>query len=485
MGAPLNLFVNQLWEDLTQGYLGAFADAKEKLMEPGYIYGSACAELEAVCRPFHLISLASDLDTPQFEAYKTYFNHELSELLDPNHSRYVGDLGDFDPKLNEASNLAFHFFINEPSWDLLTAGNQTAFLIWISNASKCDIQQNNWVLFRGMLGLFHAQKTSSAISSETRTDFKKVLPWIQDSGWVQDGDNAPIDYYTGFVFYPFMLIGTQHGIFSKIENDQVLQGLKRWGKQIELMTDPSGRLPLFGRSLIYRFAFLSPFLLSERLLGVSLISKDVLLAIVQNYDAHNLSNSGLLTLGVFEEKREVAEHYSIRASAYWLARALAPSSLCKSKDQPEVTLNQPDSWGHDIIRGHAQTYLINVNKAFSDSPYFQHIVDSENGMIRLSSYGTFQRLTLRKGRPLWEPVLCDMTPNNLGHNDASPSKITLSFKQRGIFRIGWNQKVISSSMFRLTSLTRTSSLHFRLNQFRFKEHFFLSLRPSMMDIYIQ
>ena len=51
-----------------------------------------CAELEAVFRPFHLISIAPDLDKSKFYDYKAYFNNELSGYSIPN----TLDLLDFE-----------------------------------------------------------------------------------------------------------------------------------------------------------------------------------------------------------------------------------------------------------------------------------------------------------------------------------------------------------------------------------------------------
>jgi hypothetical protein len=484
MREPIDIAINQIREDLTQAYLSVFKDVKDELMKPGYIYGNECAELEAVFRPFHLISIAPDLDKSKFYDYKAYFNNELSELLDPKHSRFAGVLEDFDPKLNEASNLAFHFFVNASSWDFLDEKNQIAFLNWISTASGCATKRNNWILFRGMLGLFHAIKTSSSIPDWTTEDFRTVLPWIQENGWVQDGQVAPIDFYTGYVFYPFLLIGIKYGVFSASEEKLVFSGLRHWANQIQQMTDPQGRIPLFGRSLIYRFAFLSPFLLARRLFNISLVSNEVLGAIVQNYMSQTPASFGILTLGVFGAKHEVAEDYSIRASAYWLARALIPPSASSGISDPPQELVAHSYWEHKIKRGQEQTYVINVNKKFKDSSYFQHILDSENSLLRMSSFGTFQRLAIRKGRLVWKTVMCRLIPNSHGSSDPLQSKLSFSFKHPGIYRIGWNNKVTSPSMFRLARLTRTSRFHIRLSQFRFKEHFFLSLKPATIDICI-
>lgn len=485
MPAPVNFTINRIREDLTEAYLRVFKDVKDELMRPGYTYGKVCAELEAVFRPFHLISIAPDILNPKFLEYKAYFNKEISELLDAKHPRYAGALRNFDPRLNEAANLAFHFFVHSPSWDMLNEDNQAAFLNWISTAVRCETQENNWILFRGMLGLFHAIKTSSAIPNWVSESFRAVLPWIQKSGWVQDGQGAHVDFYTGFVFYPFLLIGVKHGIFSNSEQKMVFQRLECWSDQIALMTDSRGRVPLFGRSLIYRFAFISPFLLANQLFKISLISNDLLGAIVQNYLTSTITSSGILTLGVFGAKPELAEHYSIRASTYWLARALIPTSLTNGTSNRRKQLEADSlAWPHKIIRGHERTYVININKEFTDSPYFQHIIDSENGMLRLSSYGTFQRLTLRKGRLIWKAVSCELTRNSSDNTDSPHSRLTFSFIQWGIYRIGWNEQVNSHSMHHLARITRTSSLHLQLSQFRFEEYFFLSLKPSTIDVNI-
>ena len=46
-----------------------------------------------------------------------------------------------------------------------------------------------------MLGLLRDKNTLISIPDWTTEDFRTVLPWIQENGWVQDGQVAPIDFY--------------------------------------------------------------------------------------------------------------------------------------------------------------------------------------------------------------------------------------------------------------------------------------------------
>lgn len=476
----LNTKISELREFLTEGYVSQYWDAGVVLSQPGYIYGNKCAELEALFRPFHLVSLSENLEAEFLNDYFSFLNHSLKRLLCPQSKGYVGDITDYDPKLNEAANLAFHFWVSEPAWEKIALENQALFLTWIEGCEYKKVKENNWILFRGLLISFYSEKTAKPLPQHELNDFFKAVDWIQEDGWITDGQNGQIDYYTGFVFYPFLILAITKDLLNTDASEKIKSGLSSWGLQIQHLVDDNGRIPFFGRSLIYRFAFISPFMLAEQLLNTCFLPHSVIEKLLTSFQLDAITDKGLLTLGLRNSKETIREHYSIRASTYWLARGLInPKASSPPKSwhsdsfrTPPVAVN-----ARQTLRGSSRTYLVNANKNHENSIYFQHIIDSENGWIKLSSFGTIQKLCLKKFKPSWQTVTINTSNNpSLEYNKSS----TFTIKHRGIYRFGWDKKTRVIGGVILSSNVRSTDYHLSHPEFHFKEIIFYV--PSRAEV---
>lgn len=466
---------------LVESYLKS-PSTQFQFVPPDYIYGEKYARLEALMRPFHLISTEPDLESSKFASYITYFNSELDAILNPESNSYFGNIQGFDSSINEAANLAFHFWLNDKAWNVLTQENRALFLNWIKDVHSLEVKKNNWVLFRGLLAAFFSEKSETPLKDQAISDFSLATTWIRTDGWVTDGHNGNVDFYTGFVFYPFLLLGVYKNILNKRKSALILNGLKQWGSELEQLSDSCGRLPLFGRSLIYRFSFISPFIVSQKLFGIQFLSPDLLNRIILNFQFDRITNNGILNFGVYDERPEVRESYSTSASPYWLARGLLQDipANTQRKACPEAKNSCYIKRHHEVINVEGRTCLINVNSENPNSIYFQNIIESENGWIKLSSFGNIQKLSLRRFRIRWKnivlPTVESENPNRQIHN------VYFLLPRFSIIRIGWNNSVRIKYGLKIFQSNRVSRHHLWKSNFIFKEHILFSLLSSKMSL---
>lgn len=470
-----------LREKLIESFLKSQFETAQ-LATPNYLYGEKYAELEALFRPFHLIATENKLKDQRFQDYLTYFNSELSSILDPKSEFFFGDIKSFDSSINEAANLAFHFSLNDAAWAALEKNNQALFLNWIKDVAFLDVKNNNWILFRGLLAAFHSEQSQTRNNERARTDFLQAASWIREDGWVQDGPNGNIDYYTGFVFYPFFLLGIKKGIFTNPEAKRILNALRRWGREIEHLSDLEGRLPLFGRSLIYRFAFLSPFRIAQNLFGLKFLPDQLTERIVSNFHYEKITTDGLLNIGVFNERPSIRENYSTRASTYWLARGLFKKSTENGTNEESFISFDDLSHRpyHKVVNCKSQSFIINANREHPESIYFQNIIDSKNGWVKLCSFGKIQILSFERFRFRWKNIVL---PPNL--KEASPSTISeihFTLPRFQCIRVGWNHRIKLKRGIHVLKRKRVSDNHLRQEKFTFDERILFSFNSTILSI---
>lgn len=465
-------------ETISIGFLSTYQESLEQLALPGYMWGSKCSRLEALFRPYHLISNLLDSSVKiepavqtKLEEYLLWFNRQIAKFLSPLADEYVGEIQDFDPRLNEAANLAFHFLVTSEAWDALNASNQLLFLRWIESASAKQVKDNNWLLFRGMLSLFLFRQGALDEFQNSKSDFDEGLSWVKPDGWISDGKNGNVDFYTGFVLYPFMQVAAINNIYDEEQVIRVYDGLGKWGKEIELLTSPNGQLPYFGRSLSYRFAFLAPFLLAKKYRNNFCINPAILHLIMKSFDPEKIMRKGLLDLGLYDCNAKIREHYSVRASAYWIGRAftgLSESSLNVNfgahASSPVSIEKRPD---YDIVRLKSRTILMNMNLKDWKSTYFQSIIDSENAFVRLTSFGNVQRLRFKSFKFVWETLDSRIEPIKIV--GLENLELNVEIPRFGLYRFGWHFTESSRLPKFHLKVKRETSHHLFASTFRYAE----------------
>jgi hypothetical protein len=147
-------------------------------------------------------------------------------------------------------------------------------------------------------------------------------------GWYQDGDVPRIDYYNAWAFHYYYLMWAVLDGDSKPElasthirrAEEFLFGFSR-------LMAVDGATPCFGRSEIYRFAFIAPIALlaqagDEDSTGLFGSLRSVAgLGLKWFLTKPILSAEGHLSLGYVGACADMLEHYSCGGSPYWAAKA--------------------------------------------------------------------------------------------------------------------------------------------------------------------
>lgn len=246
----------------------------------------------------------------------------LKIIVDSRYTTFV----DGDQKAVEMIPLVVMLYLHRKyTWDTYSKENQQRILAYFGNINKIAIGTDNWQFFRIVV--------SSVLNSLGGNEDLKYIEdsWLEvdrcycGDGWYRDGINGPKDYYVafGYHFYSLLLC---YLFPDNIERNVIIKDrAKLFADEYKYLFDADGRMIVYGRSMIYRFAtlsFWSMYLLNG--LGgddsgyiESLIEKGI------NWwkSQHLFDRNGLLNLGVAYRNENICEFYNSAGSPYWVLKA--------------------------------------------------------------------------------------------------------------------------------------------------------------------
>jgi hypothetical protein len=258
-----------------------------------------------------------------------YYRHHFVELTNPESNTYIPPRAkDRGPSQNlvEFGAIAISLFVApEVLWDPLTKAQKDALAATMISYGDGPTVPSNWKFFNiYVLSFFKNQgyKVNEALLVEY---LQASLEHYRGDGWYND--NPAYDYYSMWAFQVYGILwaeyfGNQH--YPEIAK-QFLSNFRDLNDNYPYLFSRRGEMIMWGRSIAYRFASITPF----PLMGLNddpeinygwmrRIASGNLLQFLQH---PQFLHERVPTLGFYGAYAPAVQGYSVRGSAYWSLKA--------------------------------------------------------------------------------------------------------------------------------------------------------------------
>ncbi len=258
-----------------------------------------------------------------------YYRHHLVKLVDPDSTTYITPRakdGGPNQALVEFGAVAISLFVApEVLWEPLTKAQQDALADTMLSYGDGPTVPSNWKFFNiYVLSFFKSQgyEVNEALLVEY---LQKSLGHYRGDGWYND--NPAYDYYSMWAFQMYGILwadmfGNQH--YPEIAK-QFAANFNDLNDNYPYLFGRDGEMIMWGRSISYRFASITPF----PLMGLEenpdinygwmrRIASGNLLQFLQHPD---FLHDGVPTLGFYGTFEPAVQGYSVPGSSYWSMKA--------------------------------------------------------------------------------------------------------------------------------------------------------------------
>jgi|GEM_PF-427724 len=333
------------WLDMAQYILeGAFSYVKNiedplkfpkigKVAYPRYKSQVPVEKLEGLCRT---LFVAAPLlkQNPELEINNIkiadYYRLHIRHLLDKNHPSFIKDKQGQWPgqTLVEFGALAMSFFsIPEVLWDPLTQDEKDTLARKMISYADGGTVPSNWKFFNIFVLSFFKEQGYTVNEALLEKYLHKTVQHYRGDGWYND--NPAYDYYSMWAFQMYGPYWSE--VFGKKHYPKIAASFKNNFLDIKNtypnMFSKDGKMIMWGRSISYRIASISPYPLlgfyPEETRDVNWgwmrrISSGVLLQFLQHPE---FIKDGVPTLGFYGSFDPAVQPYSCRGSVYWMGKA--------------------------------------------------------------------------------------------------------------------------------------------------------------------
>jgi len=295
---------------------------------PGYpsIYGARNDAIEGVSRlmPVWAAYVTSPGAEPGLAAQmRAHMRLTLSRAFDPASPDYWGQIGDRSTLICEAADVALALWLLRGDlWAELASSTQQRLLAWLRQGVGRATADNNWHLFVVLIDAVLTElDPRHRFSSAAR--LARICEFARSDGCFVDGPKGEVDFYNAWGFhYPLFWLRQMPATAQLASfGAAALRAFCDW---YQCLFTPTG-LPLFGRSLCYRFAASAPLLACALEAPEALapgIAKRAYLLNWQYFIAEGGLAAGRPTQGVFRDDLRWLDAYSGPASSLWGTRSL-------------------------------------------------------------------------------------------------------------------------------------------------------------------
>ncbi|MCK7622290.1 DUF2264 domain-containing protein [Streptomyces sp. RS10V-4] len=290
-------------------------------------------QLEGFARTFLLLAFRTagcggEAPAGLVEAYAA----GLRAGTDPRHPEAWPALGQDCPQtLVEACSLALGLHLTRPwLWDHLPSVVREQLTDWLQGAFGLRIPDNNWHLFRVIVGEFLAGVGAAHDRAEMAADLARTEEFYAGDGWYRDGGDPRtsdhFDHYNGWALHLYPLLWARMaGARAADRLPEYTARLRRFLADFALFFGADGAPMHQGRSLIYRFAAVAaPWmgaLADATPLSPGQTRRLASGALRHFTDRGFRDRHGIATLGWYRPYPPMVQGYSGPGSPYWLAKA--------------------------------------------------------------------------------------------------------------------------------------------------------------------
>ncbi|MBH5333429.1 DUF2264 domain-containing protein [Streptomyces pactum] len=235
--------------------------------------------------------------------------------------------------LVEACSLALGLHLARPwLWDRLDAAVRERVLAWFQGVWGLPVPDNNWHLFRVVVGEFLASAGAPHDRREMDADLARIEDFHVAGGWYRDGGDGRVgdnfDHYGGWALHHYpVLWARMAGDRGAARLPVLRERLRRFLADYVWFFGADGAPVHQGRSLIYRFAAATaPWI--GALAGATPLTPGQTRRLAGGALRHFVDRGfrdahGIPTLGWYRPFPAMVQDYSGPASPYWLAKAFA------------------------------------------------------------------------------------------------------------------------------------------------------------------
>ncbi len=343
--SPYTGMTRQHWIEAAEYLLnGAFSyittidDPMKFPKQPGISYPRSesrypTEKLEGLCRTLYiampLLKEKPDLILNNIKV-ADYYRHHLKSITDSLHSSFILSHKEKEgPSQNlvEFGALAISLSaIPEILWDPLTQQIKDYLAATMLSYAEGPTVPSNWRFFNIFVLSFLKTQGYEINEQLLENYIKQSLNDYRGDGWYID--NSYFDYYSMWAYQYYGILWCHlYGNTYPQYMQSFISNFKDMIANYPYMFDRNGQMIMWGRSIAYRFASISPLPLAGYLNEPTInygwlrrISSATLLQFLQN---KNLLADNVPTLGYYGAFEPAVQSYSCRGSVYWMGKAFS------------------------------------------------------------------------------------------------------------------------------------------------------------------
>ncbi len=285
-----------------------------------------------------------------------YYRHQLVSISDPKSKHYIPHRkGGPSQTLLELGSLAISMKVApDVLWKPLTRKQKDDLAATMLSYGNGPSIGSNWMFFNVFIMSFMRDEGYKVNEKQLKEFLEKLADRYRGEGWYND---APAyDYYSMWAYQSYGPIWAE--MFGKRQYPEIAaKFLKNQGDMIDnypYMFAEDGNMNMWGRSICYRFACVTPLPLIE--LGghqnvnygwLRRIASSTLLQFLQHPE---FLENGLPTMGYYGPFAPAVQIYTCRGSAFWCGKAFLGLLLPETSAYWSATENN-GPWEKELAKG--------------------------------------------------------------------------------------------------------------------------------------
>jgi hypothetical protein len=341
--SPLTGWTRRHWEEVFFTLMKGIVDnaspggARQRIPGPRSLHGLPADELEGFSRS--LFMAGPWLNTA--ESGMLTFDGETIDVLEfcrrgilagtnPKHPEYWGRISSYSQHLVECAALSWGLFLSRKKiWDQFSPHERKQVAGYLFQCTKAKYCSNNWLLFNVVTNAVLKRLGMPYSQSQIDKNLRRCDAMYRGNGWYCDGSKTSrYDYYNNWGFHFYHLLWVIIDGDSKPDTAEVhKQRVRLFARSFRYFFSGDGSTPCWGRSMIYRFGYLSPITLGQYLRCLDITPGEVKTmcnSTMKFYCDHPiLTDRNHLSMGWLRPCEFVLERYSSGGSPLWATKSFA------------------------------------------------------------------------------------------------------------------------------------------------------------------
>ncbi|MCS6922567.1 MAG: DUF2264 domain-containing protein [Elioraea sp.] len=249
----------------------------------------------------------------------------LAAGSDPDSPAFWGWPVDYDQRIIEAGDIALIAWLLR---DRLDAAARRNLARWLTAVLPCKVYGGNWHLAPLLAGLA-AAALGAPPDPSLRERVRALQSLALEDGWYAENRAGRVDHYTAWQMQFGLPLAARMG--EVVDAGWVNDRLVDFARGFAAFFTPNGGVPMFGRSLCYRFAVPAPLILAAAIAPEAVapgLARRALDVVWAHFIAEGGLAHGTVTQGCGDRPTpELLENYLGRGSCLWSLRSLVAAYL--------------------------------------------------------------------------------------------------------------------------------------------------------------